>query len=636
MNTYSASPTKTDSSIRICAPGNVRAWRNSPTTAVLSWDEPYATCDLCPNAIGYEVSGEGIATGRVTRPPYEVTGLNPDAEYLLFVTAKAAGNNVSTPSPVRVFNYRLVVPGKPGVPTLSQLTSSSVKLIWSPSSDNSGDVRYRVYLNGFLIGQVDRPEFNLMHLRSSVKYHVDVVAVNAAGLSEPATVTFKTALRAPTNLKLRHNAGTCRLSWDPMFLQSPTHEVTINGKSFSAGPLGFNFSLAKLSPGPVPHHFAFEVYARLDGAISQPTHWETTLYDVEPPTRPGKPVAKNIDDSSVNLVWPAAIDNTGVTGYRVFRNGYHLATTKDTSHRFEEIRIGSHQCVYVQAEDKDGNLSIPSERTLFRMTGPADDFYPAPVAFITPETSTTARLDWSYPDLTFLPLGVMITKDGEHVETIRSVAITSTILRNLTPGFVHVIEVFGFNAFGFFSEPTILSIEARDLVPPGKPGNLRVSDTRSDSFTLSWDAPNDDVEVLDYVLYNNHEYFDRTPLNRYTAVDLLPGTYSFAVCALDFSGNASVPASIIVDIEGHPSSPPRNFRFKAGLIPTLEWDAPEGMDDVIRYFIDLTGPEGSYLSYESRKNVLRPILLPNTRYRVSIKALGVTGRSPPLLDEFTT
>lgn len=88
--------------VRICSPGNVRADRNTPTSATLTWDEPYATCSLCPDAVGYEVSGEGIATLNVTRPPCVVTGLSAGREYRLVVRAKAAGNNISGPSDVLV------------------------------------------------------------------------------------------------------------------------------------------------------------------------------------------------------------------------------------------------------------------------------------------------------------------------------------------------------------------------------------------------------------------------------------------------------------------------------------------------------------------------------------------------------
>lgn len=84
----------------ICAPGYMRGTRSTATAALLTWDEPYATCSLCPNAQGYEISGAGIKTFEVVRPPCEVTGLNAALEYHLKVRAKGGGNNVSAASSV--------------------------------------------------------------------------------------------------------------------------------------------------------------------------------------------------------------------------------------------------------------------------------------------------------------------------------------------------------------------------------------------------------------------------------------------------------------------------------------------------------------------------------------------------------
>lgn len=113
----SGSPTETltksvsGSEVRICAPGGVRGLRQPPNAAQLTWDEPYATCHLCPDAIGYDVYGEGIATQHVVRPPCEITGLKTNIEYLIYVTAKAGGNNVSIPSAYRFFKTKPNAPG---------------------------------------------------------------------------------------------------------------------------------------------------------------------------------------------------------------------------------------------------------------------------------------------------------------------------------------------------------------------------------------------------------------------------------------------------------------------------------------------------------------------------------------------
>ena len=90
-----------------------------------------------------------------------------------------------------------------------------------------------------------------------------------------------------------------------MFGKYPSHEVSINGKVFTTVPglWGYSFRLADLSPGPVPHHFKFEVRAQLDGASSEISLLEKTLTDGVPPSRPGAPVVSDITDTSVLLSW---------------------------------------------------------------------------------------------------------------------------------------------------------------------------------------------------------------------------------------------------------------------------------------------------------------------------------------------
>ncbi|MBK5355869.1 fibronectin type III domain-containing protein [Pseudomonas sp. TH41] len=622
------------SEVRICAPGNVRGWRNSSTTARLSWDEPYATCNLCPDAIGYEVYGEGIARKSVVRPPCEITGLKAGVEYLFYVTAKAAGNNVSTPSPFLLLKMR--APTTPGTPELSAITHASVSLSWA-SSGHEGVISYRVYLNGFLVKQVTQPWVSLTHLQSHTDYRVEVRAVNAVGISEPSFVTFKTRLRPPTNLRFSHRNGICRLAWDPVFRIHPAHELSINGQVFTTVPgrWGYNFKLADVSPGPVPHHLKFAVHARLDGDISDVAQLERTVADDVPPSRPGKPAVSDINDYGATLSWEPSSDNVGVTGYEVVLNGLLFFRTPDPHFTFNKLTSGAYHWVFVRARDKDGNASAGSSSTVFTTTGQAPSPRPSPPeASITALTSTSARLEWQYqegiPDS-----GARILINEEHFADV--LLLNAIVLNDLSPNVEYSISVSIFDIFGQLSEPTMLVYEPRDVTPPSLPGNLNIADVTADSVTLIWEDSIDDIGVHEYVIYNNHEYFDSTPLTRYTAVDLLPGMYLFEVCAMDFSGNASEPAARTVHIEGQPSSAPTNFRFtQTGLIPTLEWDAPIDMEEVIRYDIVLTGPQGGHLTYSSVVTFLKPVLLPRTRYAVSITARNTTGRSLPLISEITT
>ena len=87
---------------QICSPGNLSGARKTTTSATLRWDEPYATCTLCPNASYYVIYGEGIATIAVNHSPYEITGLTPGREYRFSVRTKATESDVSEASQVSI------------------------------------------------------------------------------------------------------------------------------------------------------------------------------------------------------------------------------------------------------------------------------------------------------------------------------------------------------------------------------------------------------------------------------------------------------------------------------------------------------------------------------------------------------
>ncbi|KIQ59096.1 hypothetical protein RL74_12405 [Pseudomonas fluorescens] len=477
-----------------------------------------------------------------------MTGLIADVSYIVHIRAIAAGNIVSEPS-AHFMRIRPAPPSQPEDLRVTEVSFGSAKLDWVPSGSNVDTARYRVYLNDFIVGQVARPTFNLQHLRSGVLYRVKVVAFNAAGSSEPAFVTFKTQLKPPSNLKLKHRAGVCRLSWDPMFGAWPTHEVSINGRHFSAGALGLNFDLDELSPGAPPHPFRFEVYATLEEQVSQTTTFETILNDVEPPTQPGKPEATNITDHSVDLQWPPSSDNVGVTGYRVFVNGFpYIFPSPVTSQRILGLINGAYYWVFVCALDADGNFSTPGPVTVFKTTGEAPVPPPlAPTAVsIAPLTSTSAQLQWTQGE------GEMVTGTRINInDEYRNIGFSRDCrLDDLTPDIEYSITLQTFDYFGQLSEPFTLTYTPRDTTPPSVPANLRETASTGDSVTLSWDASTDDIGVCGYVIYNDREYFDTTPFTQYTVVDLLPGAYTFGVCALDTSGNASDPASVVFEVGG--------------------------------------------------------------------------------------
>jgi chitodextrinase len=528
-------------------PQGLKFTHTTPGNAVLSW---HASEDNV-GVTGYEVRRNEEGWVSIKDTCYPISGLLDGAHETFLVRAKDAASNDSRPSSIRT--PKLIAPSQPGTPELRDLGHASVTLYWTPSTHQWGTIRYRVYLNEILVMLVDEPVATLVHLQSHTDYRVDVRAFNAAGVSEPAVIRFKTRMRAPTRLRFSQRNGHCRLGWDPVFKKFPAHDISINGQVFSTSPghWGYNFKLADVSSGPAPHHLKFTAHARLDGDISDIALLEVTVADDVPPSPPERPRVSDITDNGATLNWVPSSDSVGVTGYEVVLNGLLVFQTQDTRFIFSQLTSGAYHWVFVRARDKQGNVSAGSRPIAFKTTGQAPSPRPsAPVASITALTSTSAQLDWEYED-DIPDSGVRILINEEHFRDV--LLLNRIVLNDLIPNTEYSISVSKFDVYGQLSEPTMLIFEPRDFTPPSLPGEPRIVEMTSDSVTLSWEGSTDDIGFYEYVIYNNHDYFDSTSLTRYTAVDLLPGTYSFEVCAMDLSGNASEPVTVTVTIQGSQS-----------------------------------------------------------------------------------
>ncbi|VVM38657.1 hypothetical protein PS647_00172 [Pseudomonas fluorescens] len=494
---------------------------------------------------GYTITINNKPPISTTHTQHTLTGLEEANQYTVEIKAIDASGNLSEPATAS-FTTKYSLPGNPGTPQISKITHSSAELRWAASSGL--DVQYKVSLNGFLIATTKETFFTVSHLRGHTDYQVEVQAFNPGGVSGSVATRFRTLLAPPVNLRFSHLNGRCRLAWNPVFGVLPSHEISINGRVFNTGPgrWGYSFKLQDLSPGPAPHHFTFRVRAQLDGASSEVSLLEKSLVDDAPPSQPGAPTISNISDTSATITWSPSSDNVGVTEYLVVLNGFLVFTTPDPRYTFSKLTTGAHHYVYVRAKDKDGNLSTPSKIAVFKTTGQAPLPPPsAPRVNITAETATSLSLNWGSLEGAS---GVRILLNDEHWRDV--LFLSSVTMLNLVPSAEYSISVSTFDVLGQLSEPTVITHELRDTTPPGSPGNLRKSASSPDSVTLAWTASTDDIGICDYIIYNNHEYFDRTPLTQYSAIGLMPGTHRFEVLAQDLSGNLSAPTSLDVHIGG--------------------------------------------------------------------------------------
>jgi hypothetical protein len=118
--------------------------------------------------------------------------------------------------------------------------------------------------------------------------------------------------------------------------------------------------------------------------------------DSEPPA----PVA-DIEPSAVtadrlSLKWPAAADNVGVVGYRIWLNGFEVATTAEPRAKLRWFNDDSGQhVVQIRALDAAGNQSRSSATLV--VTRPSPDGTPTPTPSESP-TPTAEPTESSGPD----------------------------------------------------------------------------------------------------------------------------------------------------------------------------------------------------------------------------------------------
>ena len=167
---------------------------------------------------------------------------------------------------------------------------------------------------------------------------------------------------APSNLSARAISTTqIKLSWgastDKVGVQG--YLIFRNGMQI-ATTSNLSYVDTKLQPAT---SYSYSV-AAYDGAgnISPASNsaTATTPPDTTAPTAPTKLTARVISSQQVSLSWKAATDDTGVTGYSVFRNGEPIATTSNTSYSDRFVQPNTQYSYTVVAYDAAGNTSPPS------------------------------------------------------------------------------------------------------------------------------------------------------------------------------------------------------------------------------------------------------------------------------------
>ncbi|MBX2845678.1 MAG: endonuclease, partial [Saprospiraceae bacterium] len=153
---------------------------------------------------GYRVYRDGTLYTTVSATSASVVGLSASTGYSFYVTAIDAAGNESAPSnTVAVTTDAAADTEAPTAPTSltgNNVTTSSVDLTWSGSTDNVAVTGYNIYQNGSLTQTVTGTSATMTGLAEGMDYNYVVTAIDAAGNQSGAsnTLTITTAVTADT------------------------------------------------------------------------------------------------------------------------------------------------------------------------------------------------------------------------------------------------------------------------------------------------------------------------------------------------------------------------------------------------------------------------------------------------------
>ncbi|MGH8176263.1 MAG: fibronectin type III domain-containing protein, partial [Steroidobacter sp.] len=158
-----------------------------------------------------------------------------------------------------------------------------------------------------------------------------------------------------------------------------------------------------------------------------------TTPDTAAPSVPTGLAGSAPNSGAVNLSWAASTDNVGVTGYRIYRGGVHIADTTSTSYSNTGLSGSTTYSYQVSARDAAGNFSGLSSAV--GVTTPDTIAPSAPTSLSASAVSSTQiNLSWSGSSDTGGSglAGYRVYRNGAHLGNTTATSFASTGLATST------------------------------------------------------------------------------------------------------------------------------------------------------------------------------------------------------------
>jgi len=271
-------------------------------------------------------------------------------------------------------------------------------------------------------------------------------------------------------------------------------------------------------------------------AAQRETHADATA-----PTVPGALKVAPVAASEVDLSWDKSTDDTGVTGYKVYRDGTLLKTVSGAAATDMGIKPDTKYCYQVSAVDAASNESAKSTEQCATTPLLTDTTAPtAPTNLSLTPTSNQISLSWTAATDDQGVTGYEIYRNNQYLATVADISATDS---GLTPGTQYCYQISALDAAknesGKSLQQCATTGTSTDTVPPSTPGNLALTPA-ADHVTLSWSAATDNVKVTGYKIYRGGTYIKSVTAVGATDTSLSANTqYCYSLSAVDAAGNES-------------------------------------------------------------------------------------------------
>ncbi|WP_052085253.1 fibronectin type III domain-containing protein [Cellulophaga sp. E6(2014)] len=378
--------------------------------------------------------------------------------------------------------------------------------------------------------------------------YIDNVSITALDNQAPTS---------PSNLVATATTETTtNLSWTAATDNVTVTDYEVFQEGVSIGFTGGNttFEVSGLAPQTTYNFTIAAIDAAANSSVQSNSVSVTTLAlpDTEAPTVPTALIANNITTTSVSLNWTAATDNVAVIDYEVFQDGVSIGLTGGTA-TFEVSALApeTDYNFTVVALDAATNVSAQSNNlSISTLALPDTEAPTVPTALIANSITTTSiTLNWTAATDNVAVTDYEVFQEG--VSLGLSGGTTTFLVDGLTPETAYNFTVAALdasaNTSGQSTGISVNTLAIPDTEAPTIPTNLVVDNITTTSVNLSWTAATDNIDVVDYEIFQDGVAIGLSSGSVVFAVNgLTPETtYDFTITALDAAANSSAVSESI-------------------------------------------------------------------------------------------